>query len=124
MKAAVVVTKSGRTSTGLGAVLIAHLQAVGSATTDELVAASKAERATVSSRLWWLANKEGRLVCEGKGQAKTWSLPPTSAPADAKAPKQSKAKPEAPKAAEAKPEPKKKVAVAKKKPAAKKAGKK
>ncbi len=97
-----VLTVSGKESTGLGAVLIAHLLKVGSATTDELVAASKAERGTVSSRLWWLCNKEGRLVCTGKGKEKSWSLPKEK-PAKA--------------AAEVKPEPKKEAV---KKPAVKK----
>ena len=73
-----IVTKTGKQSTGIGALMLAHLEKVGQATTEELAAAAKCERKEASARLWWLMAREGRVVATGEGKERVWSLPKTA----------------------------------------------
>lgn len=105
-------TNSGKQTSGIGAIILAHLAKVGEATTEDLVAVVQkeekdVERPTIASRLWWLWKKEERLVAKGKGAERVWSLPKgAKPPAKDEAPKSAKV-PEAPKSKVA---PKKKAA--------------
>jgi hypothetical protein len=110
--ATALVTNSGKQSSGIGAIILAHLAKVGEASTEDLVAVVQAaekdvERPTIASRLWWLCNKEDRLVGKGKGKAKVWSLPKdrvveVAAPKEEPAPKSTKSVPAPPKSTVAK----------------------
>lgn len=108
-----VLTRSGKKSSGIGALMLAHLAKVGEATTQELADAAKCSRKDAGARLWWLANKEGRVVARGEGAARTWALPKekaaTSAPKAAKEDAPAKPAAKEPKAASARPRAKKKA---------------